>query len=184
MFLREGVFLALQALWIGPFLIIGLDIPPLKAGNLLLALYLGVIIGAPTGGFIAERILNSPRRAGMMSLALMSLAILSLTFWSDSSSLLPLVGVLFVIGFCAPFANLLFAHAARFISPNFTGMAFSGMNLSAHIGGGMFLYGLGYMMDKASAGESLSLNLFQNAFYICCITLVVTLLLYKYCKEI
>ena len=50
-FCRYGSFAAIQALWAGPFLIEYLGLPSVTAGNLLLMLSIGVIVGAPAAGW-------------------------------------------------------------------------------------------------------------------------------------
>ncbi|MEW5725230.1 MAG: MFS transporter, partial [Thermodesulfobacteriota bacterium] len=55
--LRYGVFAAFQTLWAGPYLMIHLGLPDLTAGNLLLLLTVGFVLGGPVGGLLAERVL-------------------------------------------------------------------------------------------------------------------------------
>jgi sugar phosphate permease len=181
--LRDGVFTAIQALWAGPYLIFHLGLPTLKAGNLLLFLNIGAIVGAPIGGLLADRVLGSPRRTGLISLCFLAFSILLLVLWPGPVHLLVLALVLFMLGFFAPFASLLFAHIKTMIPPEMTGVSFTGINLFSAIGGGIFLHALGHVLGHDPSADVMSGGDFQRGFSVCFIAILIALVLYWFSRE-
>lgn len=181
--LRDGVFTAIQALWAGPYLIFHLGLPALKAGNLLLFLNIGAIVGAPIGGLLADRVLRSARRTGLISLCFLAFSIFLLVFWPGPVYLLLLAMVLFLLGFFAPFASLLFAHIKTMIPPEMTGVSFTGINLFSAIGGGIFLHGLGHILGHGPLADTMSGGNFQMGFSVCFFAILIALILYWFSRE-
>lgn len=181
--LRDGVFTAIQALWAGPYLIFHLGLPVLKAGNLLLFLNIGAIVGAPIGGLLADRVLRSARRTGLISLCFLASSILLLVLWPGPVHLLLLAMVLFILGFFAPFASLLFAHIKTLMPPEMTGVSFTGINLFSAIGGGIFLHALGYILDHGRPADTISGGDYQMGFSVCFFAILIALILYWFSRE-
>lgn len=181
--LRDGVFTAIQALWAGPYLIFHLGLPALKAGNLLLFLNVGAIVGAPIGGLLADRVLRSARRTGLISLCFLASSILLLVLWPGPVYLLLLAMVLFLLGFFAPFASLLFAHIKTMMPPEMTGVSFTGINLFSAIGGGVFLHALGHILGHGPPADTMSGGDFKMAFSVCFFAILIALILYWFSRE-
>ena len=181
--LRDGVFTAIQALWAGPYLIFHLGLPALKAGNLLLFLNIGAIVGAPIGGLLADRVLKSARRTGLISLCFLASTILLLVLWPGPVYLLMLAMVLFLLGFFAPFASLLFAHIKTMMPPEMTGVSFTGINLFSAIGGGVFLHALGHILGHGPSADTMSGGNFKMGFSVCFVAILVALILYWFSRE-
>jgi sugar phosphate permease len=182
--LRDGIFTAIQALWAGPYLIFHLGLPVLLAGNLLLFLNIGAIAGAPIGGLLADRVIRSPRRTGILSLCFLALSILLLSLWPGPVYLGLLAVVLFTMGFFAPFASLLFAHIKIMIPADMTGISFTGINFFSAVGGAVSLHALGHLLDQGGTGEAFSGGgNYQKAFLICFMAILVALFLYVFSRE-
>ena len=182
--LRDGIFTAIQALWAGPYLIFHLGLPVLLAGNVLLFLNIGAIAGAPIGGLLADRVIRSPRRTGLLSLCLLALSILLLALWPGPVYLALLAVVLFTMGFFAPFASLLFAHIKTMIPADMTGISFTGINFFSAVGGAVSLHALGHLLDQGGTGEAVSGGgNYQGAFLICFMAILVALCLYTFSRE-
>ena len=181
--LRDGVYTAIQTLWAGPYLIFHLGLPVLLAGNLLLLLNAGAIIGAPVGGVLADRIIGSPKRTGLISLCFLALSILCLVLW-PGPVYLPLLGaVLIIMGFFAPFASLVFAHIKTMVPEDITGIAFTGINFFAAVGGGVFLHALGHILEKGGSGALKSGGDYQSGFVVCFGAIVLALIIYRFSRE-
>jgi sugar phosphate permease len=181
--LRDGVFTAIQALWAGPYLIFHLGLPALKAGNLLLFLNIGAIVGAPIGGLLADRVLKSARRTGLISLCFLAFSILLLVLWPGPVHLLLLAMVLFLLGFFAPFASLLFAHIKTMMPSEMTGVSFTGINLFSAIGGGIFLHALGHILDRGGPADTIPGGDYQMGFSVCFFAILIALILYWFSRE-
>jgi len=181
--LRDGVYTAIQTLWAGPYLIFHLGLPVLLAGNLLFFLNAGAIAGAPVGGLLADRVIGSPKRTGLISLCFLALSILCLVFWPGPVHLRLLGTVLFIMGFFAPFASLVFAHVKTMVPADMTGIAFTGINFFAAIGGGIFLHALGHILEQGGSGALKSGGDYQSGFAVCFGAVVVALILYWFSRE-
>jgi predicted MFS family arabinose efflux permease len=97
-FLRYGAFASIQALWAGPFLMAYLGLPPVTAGNLLLMLSAGFILGSPTGGMLSDRVLKSRKRTLIIAVIVSATTTFTLAQWQSSSLLFLLGGILFIMG--------------------------------------------------------------------------------------
>jgi nitrate/nitrite transporter NarK len=78
-FLRYGTFAALQALWVGPLLLVVLKYTPLQAGNIILVMNIGLIIGFPLWGIISDKFLHTRKWLAVSGLFLTGLAIFFLS---------------------------------------------------------------------------------------------------------
>jgi hypothetical protein len=87
------------------------------------------------------------------------------------------------MGFFAPFASLVFAHVKTMVPTDMTGIAFTGINFFAAIGGGIFLHALGYILEQGGSGALKSGGDYQSGFAVCFGAIVVALILYWFSRE-
>lgn len=182
-FFRYGVFVAIQGLWAGPYLINGLDFSPVEAGNILLLLNIGLIVGSPLGGWLSDRILNSRKAAVILGLLVMSLSLfcLSMGFFRDRASMLGIV--FFFFGLSSGFGIIMYAHIKEWVPAEMQGMAFTGVNLFTMLGAALFMQGMGWVLDQWKAGTVASPEDYQKAFFIGLIGMVLALCLYFLTRE-
>ena len=84
-FSRFGIFFAFQGLWAGPYLIDSLKFSALQAGNLMLAMNVGYILGGPVFGVLSDRIFKTRKWIVFPGLGLLSLIMFLMSFlplWS------------------------------------------------------------------------------------------------------
>jgi len=182
-FLRYGSFAAIQTLWAGPFLMWHLNIPQLAAGNLILMLGLGYIIGAPTGGLLSDRILKSRKKAVMYGVLCSATATVALLLWQDDSLLLWLGAVLFAMGFFNSFGQVSYAHIRDIMPNEMAGTALSGINFFTMMGGGLFIHGFGSVMESVSPHLTDAGDAYRIIFLLCLIALVVSVVLYATTRD-
>ena len=182
-FLRYGSFSAIQTLWAGPFLMGYLNIPQLAAGNLILMLGLGYIIGAPTGGLLSDRILKSRKKAVMYGVLCSATATFALLLWQDDSLLLWLGAVLFAMGFFNSFGQVSYAHIRDIMPDEMAGTALSGINFFTMMGGGLFIHGFGSVMESASPHLTDAGDAYRIMFILCVIALVASVVLYATTRD-
>ncbi|MCF8062268.1 MAG: MFS transporter, partial [Deltaproteobacteria bacterium] len=142
-FLRYGALASIQALWAGPFLMVCLGFSQVRAGNILLMLSVGFILGAPAGGFVSDRILRSRRKAVSLAMACSAAAILALSRWPVHAAPLLLGTLLFINGFFNSFNQISYAHIRELMPPDMSGTAMTGINVFTMAGAGVFVHGLG-----------------------------------------
>ena len=181
-FCRYGIFAAIQTLWAGPYLMKGMGLTPLQAGNILLVLNLGFIIAGPLWGNLSDRL---QRRKRFVLLGLFSMAVLLLLM-----SVLPLQTSVFV--FCLLFAlfgitgstgGIMYTQIKERMPEHLAATAMTGINLFTMIGAAGFLHGLGYLMQTVYGDAALSLDSFQMIFRFCAGCLVAVFCLYVFTRE-
>jgi MFS family permease len=177
-FLRYGSFASIQALWAGPFLMVYLGLSAVTAGNLLLMISVGFIIGSPLGGMLSDRILKSRKRTLILALFIKAAAILTLAQWQGTSHLHLLATVLFLMGFFASFNQLSFAHIMELMPRDMSGTAMAGINFFTMLGAGLFIHGLGAVMQRTAPNLSDGGEAYRTAFLICFAAILMALALY------
>ncbi len=177
-FLRYGTFASIQALWAGPFLMVYLGLPAVTAGNLLLMISVGFIVGSPLGGMLSDRVLKSRKRTLILALFIKAAAILALAQWQGTSRLHLLATVLFLMGFFASFNQLSFAHIMELMPPDMPGTAMAGINFFTMLGAGLFIHGLGAVMQRMAPNLSDGGEAYRTAFLICFAAIIMALGLY------
>jgi MFS family permease len=177
-FLRYGSFASIQALWAGPFLMAHLGLPALTAGNLLLMISAGFILGSPLGGMLSDRVLKSRKRTLIFALLIKAAAIFALVQWQGTSHLLALAAVLFLIGFFASFNQLSFAHIMELMPQEMSGTAMAGINFFTMMGAGLFIHALGAVMQRMAPDLPDSGEAYRTAFLICFAAIILALALY------
>ncbi|MFH1090780.1 MAG: MFS transporter [Pseudomonadota bacterium] len=181
--LRYAVYAAFQTLWAGPFLIIHLGLSNLTAGNLLLTLSLGFIIGAPLGGFLSDRVFKSRKKAVYISLAALSLGMILLAHWPGPTHLWLMVALLFSLGLCAPFSQVAYAHIKELMPAEMAGTAMTGINLFISLGAGVFVHVLGGVLDQGGGANLAAYGQYYTAFMICAAVAATALIIYSFSRD-
>ncbi|MGD9576813.1 MAG: MFS transporter [Syntrophorhabdus sp.] len=176
-FLRYGAFACIQSLWAGPFLIGLLGLSPITAGNILLLMNLGFIVGAPIGGSLSDRILRSRKKAIFLAYSISAGASFTLAYYQGSSSLIVLGFIFFVIGFFNAFNQISFAHIKELMPEEISGSAMTGINFFLMMGAGVFTHGLGIILDKVS-GPTTTAAYYSQAFLICFVAFALSSIFY------
>ena len=166
-FLRYGAYASIQALWVGPFLIEFLGLSPITAGNLILMLSIGLILGAPFGGMLSDRILRSRKRAIIIGLSISSVTILSFSQWESTTHLAMLGSLLFVIGFFNSFGQIVYAHIKELMPADMSASAMTGVNFFTMMGGGVFMHLLGGVMQYMGTNYTNAAEGYKVSFLIC-----------------
>ena len=182
-FLRYGSFASIQALWAGPFLIVYLGLSPVSAGNLLLILSIGLILGSPIGGMLSDRVFRSRKIIIITATFVTALATFALSQYQSLSLIFLLGPIFFLLGFFVSFNQISYAHIRELMPKEMSGTAMAGINFFVMMGAGVFIHGLGAVMQGAgsnllSTGES-----YQTAFLICSAALLAAAALYATTRE-
>jgi MFS family permease len=147
-FAMVGTLMAYQGLWIGPFLLDAIGLSPLAAGNLLLLLSSGVVLGYGVSGWLADRlglkrVMVAASAAFFLIQAVLALAQASWPWW-----VLALLCTGF--GFAGAFSVLIMAQLRLAFPLSMTGRAVTAANLFG-IGGSALLQGaLGLLISLFS----------------------------------
>ena len=182
-FCRYGIFAAVQALWAGPFLIYALGVSALSAGNLLLLMNIGLLVGSPACGWLSDTILQNRKRVIIAGLLAMSLVLVLLTRLPPAAGMPLLSTLFFAFGFFSGAGGIMYAHIKERMPPENAGSAMTGINFFTMIGVAVFLQGLGHLMQHLHPQASLSPAAFKTMFLFCALCLSITAVLYGFTVE-
>jgi len=147
-FIRYGYFAALQSLWIGPFLIFGVGLGEVEAGNALLALGVGYMAGLPLWGTLSDRVLRSRKSVALPTMVAFCLVIFSILWWGLTVPSWVLLGTCFLLGFTAAPGQILYAHIKELAPPEMIARAVTSVNFFTIIGVGAMIHVLGYALGQ------------------------------------
>ncbi|MFW5900006.1 MAG: MFS transporter [Desulfovermiculus sp.] len=181
-FFRYGIFAAVQTLWAGPYLMHGVGLSPMQAGNIILALNLAFIIAGPVCGAFSDRI---QRRKGVILAGLLGMGIilLALSLQSRQTSLFTFVLLFASFGVAGSTGGIMYTHIKERMPVHLAGTAMTGINLFTMFGAASFVHGLGVLMQKVYDQEALSLNAFRLSFVLCAACMTAIFVLYIFTRE-
>ena len=183
-FFRYGTVISLQGLWLGPYLINIKGYSPVQAGNLLILLALGIIVGGPTAGQLSDRVFHSRKGLALGGLSLYVL------------SLIPLVGVVkiqspfwygiifFFNGFFNSFGMLIFSHAKELFPIAISGTVMTFVNFFTMTGGAIFMPALGKVIESyPHTRSSYPSEAYHLSFLICILGMAASLIFYAFSRR-
>jgi sugar phosphate permease len=182
-FFRYGIFAAVQSLWAGPYLMDVLGFSPLAAGNLLLLLSVGLIVGAPVSGYLSDSVLHT--RKGIMVGALLGMAVcLGALAWLPPGAGYPAFGVLFLaFGVLGSTGSVMYTHLKELVPPELSATSLTAMNIFPILGGGVVMQGLALLMQTLDPGGTLHREAFTAVFALCAAGMFLTAILYAFTRE-
>jgi MFS family permease len=152
-FFRYGCLSALQGLWAGPFLIYGLGLTPVQAGNALLFIPLGYMVGLPLWGRLSDQVLASRKWAVLP--ALFGSALLILALGGLEGAPLWLVDALFFgLGMISAPGQIMYPHIKELLPPNLAARALTGINLYTMLGAAGVMQIAGLLVEGEPAAMS------------------------------
>jgi len=182
-FIRYGVFVAIQGLWAGPYLIYGIGLSAVETGNFLLVLNIGFLIGSPVSGWLADRAVGSPRIVALLGLAVMSAVMLLLSSgWVDTRLWLLGLGF-FILGFFSSFGFMMLAHIKVVMPTAMAGMAITGVNLFTMLGAALYMQVIGSILGVLGRVDQFSAADFHRVFLVAFVSLAFAFLVYLPTRE-
>ncbi|NWF91885.1 MAG: MFS transporter [Syntrophaceae bacterium] len=183
-FFRYGTFVGLQGLWLGPYLIDVEGYSPIEAGNVLIFLSVGMIVGGPFAGRLSDRFPRSRKEVALWGLALYTLC------------LFPLVGVLkiespfwygflfFFLGFSSSFGMLIYSHAMALFPTEISGTVTSWVNFFTMLGAATVMPALGRVIESFSRqGSIYPEEAYHLSFLFCFLGMMASLIFYAFCEK-
>ncbi len=157
-FVRYGYFAALQGLWIMPYLAFGLGMGEIESANALLAMGVGYMVALPLSGLLSDRIVRSRKWVVIAALAGFCLICFVMELWGQLMSSWWIVAVLFALGVFAGPGQIMYAHIKELVSPEFTSLAFTGVNLFTVLGAAAMTQLIGMVVSSHPSNVNASLN--------------------------
>jgi predicted MFS family arabinose efflux permease len=147
-----GTTFAYQSLWAGPYLTDAAGLSPVVAGNVLLWLGVGLVLGFFLSGWLAQRF-GLRRVLTVATLILVTtLATLGLAAGRPASPA-ALGALLFLLAVSGSFALLLYAQANTLFPPQLTGRVVSAINLFMFLGGFVLQWGIGAVVQALATAS-------------------------------
>ena len=182
-FVRYGTHAALQTLWAGPLLMEAMGFLPVQAGNILLMMNFGLILGGPLWGAVSDRVFKTPKwvvAGGLLMLALITSILRALP--PGTSALL--TGAIFLaFGLASASGMHVYAHIKTLVPKDMAGAAMSGTNFFTMMGPAVFLQGLGIAMQGLYPEASRGPQAFGTALLICVVCQAAIGVLYLFTRS-
>jgi len=180
---RYGIYAAVQTLWAGPFLIRGLGFAPVTAGNLILLMNVGLIMGGPFWGYLSDHLMSSRKRVIVIGLLCMGAIMASLVGLNSDTSLWVFAVLFFAFGFSSSAGVIMYAHIKELMPLKEAGIAITGINFFTIAGAAVFLQVMGGIMQYFHPDASMGLDAFQGTFAFCAIFIVVITFIYGFTTD-
>lgn len=181
-FFRYGYFASLQGLWAGPFLIYGLGFSPISAGNIILAMGLGYMVGLPLCGRLSDRVLRSRKKIVLPTFIGFFLLVISMRLWGAQVSFALAWFTFFGLGFLAAPGQIMYAHIKELLPADMTAQALTMTNIFPALGAAAITHVLGFLIaaDPASLTHPED---YYTLWYVGGIGLAVTIILYSFVPD-
>lgn len=177
-FCRYGIYAAIQSLYAGPYLIMARGMSAVTAGNIILVMNLGFILGGPFFGMVSDRLVGS--RKGVVIPGLVGLALILWILAALPVETGPVIVALlfFLLGAANSTGGIMYSHIKERMPVEMAGAAMTGINFFTMIGPAVFLQALGGLMQAGHPSASLGMDAFRSAFSLCAVCLVSVAALY------
>jgi nitrate/nitrite transporter NarK len=149
-FCRYGTFAGIQALWIGPWLVDVVRLSPVAAANLIVVMNVALVVGAPLGGWLSDRVLASRKRLALLGLGGVAVAELALGVLGPGTGTLVVGLVLAGLGVASSFGQVVYAHVKEVMPDRMAGMAMTGVNFFVMLGAAAYLHVMGWILDRSA----------------------------------
>jgi MFS family permease len=182
-FVRYGTHAALQTLWAGPLLMEALEFSPVQAGNILMAMNIGLIVGGPVWGAVSDRVFKTPKwvvAGGLLTLALITFGLRALP---PGTGVFVAGAIFLAFGIASASGMHVYAHIKALVPKEMAGAAMSGTNFFTMMGPAVFLQGLGIAMQGLYPQASRGPQAFGTALLICVVCQAAIGVLYLFTRS-
>lgn len=177
-FCRYGVFVAIQGLWAGPYLLNGIGLSSFTAGNVLIMLGFGYIIGSILSGWLSDRVMHSPKKVVITGFIINAVSLFALSRGCGGDFPVILGGIFLLIGISSAYGNVMYAHIKERMPVEMSGMALTGINLYTMLGGAFFMQIMGWFIDRMSGSDEPGLVEYHTSFLLCFWCIIIALVFY------
>jgi MFS family permease len=154
----------------------------LEAGNVLLVMSVGYVIGLPLFGRLSDHLLRSRKWVIQPSFFGMAAAFLFLVLWPKGVHPLGIYLLFFTLGLLAAPGQIMYSHIKELVPPEVMGTATTGINLFTMLGPAFIMQAMGLVVTGGPAALHHP-EAFQPAWLLCAGGLVLAGLLYLLVPE-
>lgn len=182
-FVSYGVFSAFQNLWAGPFLMEVMDFSPVRTGNVIFLLNLGMLLGGPVMGALSDKVFHGRKWVIFYGHVVLALIVLALAWLSPESGLILVTALFLGFGLFRATGLLMYPHIKDLMPIEMAGTAMTGINFFTMIGSAAFLHGLGSLMQALYPQASRGYEAFHAAFILCALCLGTVVFFYTFTRD-
>ena len=183
-FFRYGTFVAIQGLWGGPYLMDVLGYSPVRAGNVLLMMSLGAIVGGPVGGKLSDKVFRSRKKVMIVGLSAYAVGIFFLTGWTHISHELFYYVLFFFLGFFNACGIVIFSHTKELFDSRISATAMTAVNFFAMIGAAVSMHAMGKIIEVFPGVDGVyPPRAYHVAFLSCLVGIAIAVLSYSFSKD-
>lgn len=146
-FFRYGCIMSVLGLWGGPYLINALGLSPVQAGNALLCVSLGFMIGQPVAGRLSDSVLKTRKYMIIPSLFTSALLSLLLGWLPQGLAVWAVYAMFFALGLSSAPGQIMFAHIRELAPPHLAARAMTSTNLFLMVGPAAVMQFTGFLVD-------------------------------------
>ena len=180
---RYGIFAAIQTLYCGPYLMTVRGYSPLAAGNIVLAMMLGVIAGGPLFGWLSDEMFHSRKAVIIGGLWGMAFSLVMIAGLPARAGILAVAAGFILLGAFSSFTTILYTHIKEQVDPDQAGSAMTGVNFFTMLAPGICLQAMGLLMEWRHPDDPMGAAAFQDSYWICAAILAGVSLLYFYTRD-
>ncbi len=183
-FMRYGITMGYQGLWGGPYLMDVYGMNRAEAGAVLMMVGVGTIIGAPTIGFLSDRVFSTRKWFLVAGGIGLTISLLPLAFLTDRLNPEMLYLISLMIGFFGGAGPVAYAYIKEIFPLDMTGTATSILNVFPLLGGAAFQITMGYLMDVVGKSDGVyPAEAYSLAFKFCLLAAIVATTAVLFIKE-
>ena len=165
-FCQGGILFGFGGLWAGPYLMQVYNLSKAQAGNILMMIAVGMIVGSPMLSYLSQKVFRARKSVLLISSSTLTGIWVLFVFLVDGLSVLFLYGLFFLLGIFASGIVVIGFTAAKELFPaqiagTSTGMA----NLFPFVGGALFQPLIGLVLDYGGRlGNTYSVQAYRISF--------------------
>ncbi len=181
-FFRYGIFVSLQGLWLGVYLMTAKGYTSLQTGNMLILMAIGNALGAPVSGRLSDKVIPSRKKMVIYGLGIYTFLILILTLMPHINHPIWYGSIFFLMGFFNGFGTLLYSHVKELFPLSISATVMAWVNFFTMAGGAVFMPLLGRIIERLSwADVNIQLQ-YEIIFFICFLGMLLSLVYYSFSK--
>ena len=183
-FFWYGNYLALQALWGGPYLMEVLHLSRKATGTMLMFTSIGFIAGSMVIDTIARRIFGSYKRTLLAGQLLLALCMTAFLGWAELLPPALLAGLFFAVGLVVSSGVMVYPIIRSMFPVRIVGTALTSLNFYVLMGAAVTQQVMGVIIGSiGSSGPGMSAGAFHSAFLFPVVGLAVAIVCFACAKD-
>lgn len=179
-----GNYLALQALWGGPYLVEVMHLSREATGSMLMFTSVGFIVGSSFMDIVARRVFRSYKKTLLTGQLILLLFMTAFLGWAEAVPQPLLAGIFFVIGLAVSSGVMIYPIIRSMFSVSIVGTALTSLNFYVLMGAAVTQQVMGIIVGSyGEAAGSISAGSFHMAFLFPIAALALSIVLYSGARE-